>query len=308
MIYHVYANQSNAGDWLSARGIQSLLAPLELKNVFCDTPFAGQTLSALSDAGPDDFIVIGGGGLFMDYFVPFWEGFLPVAARAPFCVWGAGCCDLKRFQSRPPLKLLTDIIRQSQLCVVRDELTRSFFSECHLPPPVVCPTINAVALTGGEQKQLLHVDHYDSVGPENYERMVVIAREFAARTGRTYRQTNNLIPAGHNGALQRTLDLYASSDLVLTSRLHGCIIALAMGLQVLVVSGDRKVESFMRAAGLREWVCDLNEIESLPARLEELPKQRCPVEFVERARQQNHAVAAQVRSLILINQPANAIG
>ena len=66
MIYHVYANQSNAGDWLSARGIQSLLAPLELKKLFCDTPFAPETLAVLREAGPDDFIVIGGGGLFMD--------------------------------------------------------------------------------------------------------------------------------------------------------------------------------------------------------------------------------------------------
>jgi polysaccharide pyruvyl transferase WcaK-like protein len=308
VIYHVYANRSNAGDWLSARGIQSLLAPVELKDLFCDTPFAAQTLAVLRDAGPDDFIVIGGGGLFMDYFVPFWEGFLPVARRVPFCIWGAGCCDLKRFQSRPPLQLLTEIIQRSQLCVVRDELTRSFFSDCQLPPPVVCPTVNAVASAGGEQKGLLHVDHYDSVGPENYERMVASAQEFAARTGRTYRQTNNLISAGQNGALQRTLDLYASSDLVLTSRLHGCIIALAMGRRALVVSGDRKVESFMEAAGLREWVCDLNEIETLPARLEELPKQPCPVEWVERARQQNQAVAAQVLSLIAINQPANLIG
>jgi hypothetical protein len=308
MIYHVYANQSNAGDWLSARGIQSLLAPIELKKLFCDTPFAAETLAALSDAGPDDFVVIGGGGLFMDYFVPFWEGFLPIAARVPFCIWGAGCCDLKRFQSRPPLKLLTEVVRQSQLCVVRDHLTRSFFGECHLPPPVVCPTVNAVPSAGGEQKQLLHVDHYDSVGPENYERMVVIAQEFAAATGRSYCQTNNLIPAGHNGALRKTLDLYASSDLVITSRLHGCIIALAMGRRVLVVSGDRKVESFMKAAGLREWVCDLNEIEALPARLEELPRQRLPVEFIERARQQNRRIAAQVCALISNHQPAPLIG
>jgi hypothetical protein len=306
MIYHVYANQSNVGDWLSARGIQSLLAPLEVKKVFCDAPFAPAALAELNQAGPEDFIVIGGGGLFMDYFGPFWEGFLPIAARVPFCIWGAGCCDLKRFRSRPPAKLLTDIIRQSRLCVVRDELTRSFFSGCELPPPVVCPTVNAVPWTGGEEKRLLHVDHYDSVGPENYERMVVIAREFAVRTQRSYRQTNNLIPAGHNGALQKTLALYASADLVLTSRLHGCIIALAMGRRVLAVSGDRKVESFMHAAGLQDWVCDLGAIDSLPDRLAELGSQRVPVEFIERARRQNESIARQVRSIILKEAPANS--
>jgi hypothetical protein len=308
VIYHVYANQSNAGDWLSAHGIQSLLAPLELKNLFCDTPFAAQTLAALGNACQDDFIVIGGGGLFMDYFLPFWEEFGPIAARVPFCIWGVGCCDLKRYESRPPLQLLEDIIWRSKLCIVRDELTRSFFSECRLPPPVACPTVNAVPSAAGEGKCLLHVDHYDSVGAENYERMVAIGGQFAARTGRTYRQTNNLVSAGHNGALRKTLDLYASSDLVLTSRLHGCIIALAMGRRVLVVSGDRKVESFMEAAGLREWVCDLNEIESLPARLAQLPSQTLPLGFIQSARHENQAVAAQVRALILKEQPADVIG
>ena len=34
----------------------------------------------------------------------------------------------------------------------------------------------------------------------------------------------------------------------------------ATGRRVLVVSADRKVESFMAAAGLSEWVLDLDEV------------------------------------------------
>ena len=308
MIWHIYANRSNAGDWLSAQGIQSALAPFAPKDLLCDTPFAANTLAGLSDASPEDFIVIGGGGLFMDYFMPFWEGFLPIAARVPFCIWGVGCCDLKRFQSRPPGKLLAEIVGRSRLCIVRDELTRAFLSGCRLPPPVTCPTVLAVAATGGEQNRLLHVDHYDSVGPEHYERMVEIARAHAVRTGRSYRQTNNLISAGHRGALRQTLDLYASADLVLSSRLHGCILALAMGRRVLAVSGDHKIESFMQSAGLGEWVCGLDELDTLPSRLEALPRQRLSVEFIEQARRQNRAVAAQVRSLMLKVEPATLTG
>ncbi len=298
MIHHVYANQSNIGDWLSARGIQSLLPVGPVQEHFCDAPFVEATLSALRDAGSDDFIVIGGGGLFMDYFVPFWEGFLPIAARVPFCIWGAGYCDMKRKQSRPPAKLISEIVRQSRLCIVRDELTRENLSDCPLPPPVICPTVVAVPTRRGELKRLLHVDHYDNVGEETYRRVLAIAEEFADRTGRSYRQTNNLIPTSRDAALQYILDLYGSADLVLTSRLHGCIIALATGRRVLVVSADRKVESFMRAAGLAEWVCDLDDINSVPARLEMLPQQRLPAEFVERGRQQNREVGRQVSALV----------
>ena len=303
MIHHVYANQSNVGDWLSARGIQALLAPWPVQEHFCDEPFVPDTLAALNGAGPDDYIVIGGGGLFMDYFAPFWEGFRVIASRVPFVIWGVGCCDMKRQPSHPSIKLVSEIVGQSRLCVVRDELTRGWLGGCNLPPPVICPTVVAVPKRGGEQQRLLHVDHFDNVGPEIYERMVAEAEAFAERTGRSYRQTNNLIPAGHNGALQKTLDLYASADLLLTSRLHGCIIALAMGRRALVVSGDLKVESFMNAAGLGDWVCDLDEIESMRRRLERLHEQRVAVEFIEAGRRANREVADQVRALISPGEP-----
>jgi polysaccharide pyruvyl transferase WcaK-like protein len=300
MIYHVYANQSNVGDWLSARGIQTLLAPCPVQEHFCDEPFVGETLAALGNAGPGDFIIIGGGGLFMDYFIPFWEGFRSIAARVPFVIWGVGCCDMKREPTHAPVQLISEIARQSRLCVVRDQLTRDRLSDCALPPPVICPTVVAVPMTAGGQERLLHVDHYDNVGAEIYERMVRVAESFAERTGRSYRQTNNLIPAGHNGALAKTLELYSSADLVITSRLHGCIISLAMGRRVLVVSGDRKVESFMQAAGLSEWVCDLHDIDSFPDRLQKLHEQRLPAEFIEAGRQQNRRVGEQVSAILTV--------
>jgi polysaccharide pyruvyl transferase WcaK-like protein len=305
MIHHVYANQSNIGDWLSARGIQSLLAPWPVQEHFCDEPFVAHTLAALAATGPEDLIIIGGGGLFMDYFAPFWKGFRPMAARARFCLWGVGYCDMKREPTRPPRKLITEIVRRSQLCVVRDELTGARLRACRLPPSVPCPTMNAVTPQGGAQRRLLHVDHYDNVGPRIYERMVAMAEEFAAQTGRSYRQTNNLISAGNRAALKAALALYASADRILTSRLHGCIIALALGRPVLAVSGDRKMESFMRAAGLGEWVCDLDEIDALPERLAALGTQPVPTAFIEQARQRNRAVADQIRQLL---RPGQAIG
>jgi polysaccharide pyruvyl transferase WcaK-like protein len=141
---------------------------------------------------------------------------------------------------------------------------------------------------------ILHVDAYDNVGEDRYEFMDRVGSEFAARTGRPFRQINNLIPAGDERALQSTLDLYARADLILTGRLHGCIIGSAMGRRVLAVSGDHKIEAFMRAAGLADWVLGLEDVGQLADRLDSLETQARPLEFLEAARAANRAVAADV--------------
>jgi hypothetical protein len=123
-----------------------------------------------------------------------------------------------------------------------------------------------------------------------------VGRGFAAATGRAYRKTNNLLPAGSREALSGLLDLYARAAVVLTSRLHGCIIAAAMGRPFLAVSGDHKVESFMEAAGLEEWVLDSEGLDDLPDRLESLDRHPPQVgAFVEQTRAANRAVADLVR-------------
>ena len=63
MIYHVFAIRSNIGDWLSAKGIQKLLATGKITECLCDEPFVKEPLNILSGATEEDLIIIGGGGL-----------------------------------------------------------------------------------------------------------------------------------------------------------------------------------------------------------------------------------------------------
>jgi polysaccharide pyruvyl transferase WcaK-like protein len=297
MIHHVFANKSNLGDWLSARGIQSLLAPFEVREHLCDEPFVPETIRRLSDAGEEDFVIIGGGGLFMDYFIPFWNGLSAIADRTRYAIWGVGYCDMKRTMSRAPAALINSLVDRSRLCVVRDELTRRYLRRPDLPAAVACPTMAAIDAPAHPGRGLLHVDAYDNIGPAAYEAMGAELKEFARRTGRPYRQTNNLIPAGHEGRLRQVLELYEEADLVVSSRLHGCIIAIAMGRKILAVSGDRKVESFMEAAGLGDWVIDSGEIARMPRMLPDLEQQKPVPSMVDRTRRENREVAARVRAL-----------
>jgi len=295
MIHHVFANRSNIGDWLSARAIQTLIGQGPVSEHLCDEPLIPVTLERLRHAEAQDLIVIGGGGLFMDYFEEFWRGFRAIAERVPFVIWGVGCCDMKRQNSRLPTALLEEIVGLSRLCVVRDELTRAALPGCRLPPPVACPTMSVIEpATPGAG--LLHVDAFDNVGEANYEAMEAFGKEFADATGRSFHSINNLIPAGSEAGLNALLKRYEHADLILAGRLHGCIIGLAMGRKVLAVSGDHKVESFMQAAGLGEWVLDLCEVDSVPKRLRDLGSQSYPGEFIVRTRAQHQQIAVELRS------------
>src|SRR5262245_32029332 len=297
MIHHVFANRSNIGDWLSARGIQALLGPRPITEHFCDEPFVAATLERLDAAAAGDVIVIGGGGLFMDYFTPLWEGIAEIAGRVPCCIWGVGYCDLKQEPSRPSDDLLGAVIRRSRVCVVRAELSRGLLPGLALRDPVPCPSLAALDRSPRPGRGLLHVDNCTTAGANVFDAMDAIGGEFARRTDRRYRRTNNRIDPPSEANLAATLALYAESDLILSSALHGCIIGVALGKPILAVSGDYKIESFMEAASLRDWVLDLDEIDSLPGRLDELAGQRPCSEFVADAIEANRRVAEHVLAI-----------
>lgn len=294
MIHHVFANRSNIGDWLSAIGIQQLLGAHVVTEHLCDEPFVPATIAALSQASSNDVVIFGGGGLFMDYFQPFWESVATRASHVPYCIWGAGYCELKREPSRPSVELMQGIAARAKLCVLRDELSRQVLAPVHLPHPVACPSLVAVEQTTEAGHAVLHVDNYSTAGADVYDAMEASGRAFATATSRPFRQTNNRVEAGNRAALAKTLGLYASSDVVLSSALHGCIIAVAMGRKVLAVSGDWKIEEFMNAAGLSEWVIGQDDVERIPQLLARLSDQPDRSEFVERAREENTVVASNV--------------
>lgn len=297
MIYHIFANRSNIGDWLSAKGIQKLLGNIEITECFCDEPFVEVTTKILSNATSKDLIIIGGGGLLMDYFIPFWEAFKPVADRVPFCIWGIGYCDIKHEPSLPPGLLIEEIIAKSKLTIVRDELTRSYLHDLALPAPIPCPSINIIDPILEKGNDILHVVNYTTAGEEAYEAMCEAAKVFAKNTSIVYRETNNIISKGNEQQLAHILSLYETSGIIISSALHGCIIGVAMGLKVLAVSGDCKIDAFMELAGLKDWVLDTTQTDQLRQRLAEIKTQVHPRGLIKTFRQQNKDVAARILQL-----------
>ena len=286
------------GDWLSAKGIQSLLATHEIREHFCDLPFLSNTLRELSKANSTDMIVIGGGGLFMDYFTPFWEGFLPISQRVQFCIWGVGFCEVKSSASIPPIDLMRTIVNRALVCVVRDEISRNYLSGCRLDQTVPCPSFNVIEPPGTKGNGLVHVDSYDNVGESSFSKTVDLLQEYTAASGRRYFRLNNIIKSGNEASLELALGTYRKCEIVISSRLHGCVVGIAMNRKVIAISGDRKVESFMSRANLDDWVIDYKDVNQLPEYLAKLVKQGSHQSFCERVRSQNSHVAARVNDLI----------
>lgn len=293
MIYHVFANKSNIGDWLSARGIQSLLAPLRMAELFCDDMYARATIRALTRAQSGDFVVIGGGGLLHEHFRAFWSGFEPVSRRMPFCVWGVGACEMHHEPTS--LNLVRRILARSKLTVVRDSATHRALDLEGIREPVPCPTMTVLQAAGERCGGVLNAVHKGLVPADVRESIATIAKDFARCSGRTYRETTNTIPGGDESALAANLALYRSADVVVSSRLHGCIIGVGMGCSTLAIGSDAKIDQFMHAAGLAEWVCPLTDIASLRQRLDSIAMQQPARAFVDRVRRQNQAIAGELR-------------
>lgn len=295
MIHHVFANRSNIGDWLSAMGIQRLLAPLPVTEYLCDGPFVETTLAALERVPATDVIVIGGGGLFMDYFEPFWRGFLEIAGDRPFCIWGAGCCSMRSDDSEIDVRLARAVVRRAAICSVRDQLTAGKLGLS--APAVLCPSITVLPAPGPADGLILHSCSYEESCPNSYWALRTATRRHAAITGRKFEETNNRIKPGSLGELDRLLDKYARAEVVLSARLHGCIIAAALGRKVVAVAHDWKVDEFMGAIGLSDWVVPYFEISRVPELLDRIECQPPVAGKLAEAVEANRGIAWRIRAL-----------
>ena len=296
MVYHVFANKTNIGDWLSALGIQQLIDAREITECYCDANFIPATIKKLSCATEKDLVIIGGGGLIMDYFQPFWEAFLPVSKRVPFIIWGIGCCDIKHESSLPSKDLLRSIVSESKFCSVRDEMTRKFLDlDCEVVP---CPSINAISKLEIPGIDILHVVNYSTAGANAYEHMRAVTQDFAGKTGIIYEDTNNLVDKEDKDGLEKIIETYRKSAIIVSSALHGCIIAFAMGLKLIAVSGDNKIDEFMKAAGLEKWILNFDHTGPLKKMLGEIAQQPDPDVIRENIRRQNLQIGQQVQKLI----------
>jgi|GEM_PF-2472659 len=247
-LIYIYADRSNVGDYISSFGIQKLMNEKGIE-LFCSPKGHAElknTLMKAKRSGNKYFAIVGGGGLLQSVFDPFWE--LLLESEIPFAVFGIG---INKMSGREMTKnfLMEKIARHSGFIVVRDDMTKSELARyCDGVINVgICPSANYLypnywQANAVNNKILLHAVHYDDIRIIGGEcrKISENLKKTAAKLGLIYKEQNNI-----NSNYKHVLNDFYQSRIVVSSRLHGCIISYCMGIPFIALQCDNKIDAFI---------------------------------------------------------------
>lgn len=239
-IMQFYSANANIGNYTPVLGIQKMLGT------------APDTWNV--HASPVDFgyinrnykvAIIGGAGLLHGCFERFWRDF-DENCKIPFIVWGIGGCFLKvNKNSVVPRSSASSVLNRAALVNVRDSVTAEYYDiqRAHVS---ACPTIEWVSSFRKSNlgKHILYASHTELV-PESDQRKIYNKLKDNAES---FIYTDN-IQRPMAGLMYMIRKLYAESNIVITTRLHGAIIAYGLGVPYIGISYDNKLEAFNKEYG-----------------------------------------------------------
>jgi len=256
-IVQFVSTNPNIGNYLPVLAIQQMLS--ENTDVFnihgkIDYDFINASYESA---------VIGGAGLLHKVFEPFWKEFAE-KCTLPTVIWGVGLCSLDSIDD--PTFVSPDVasaVFERALAVnVRDDLTADTYgggiqdsisvTECptilYLQRFRVAPVKDAVTL----------VIHPDLISEDVHEEVESSLTKRGLRLKKTLNVQNEA-----EGIDDIIYNYYCESSLIVTSRLHGAIIAYGLGLPYIALPGDEKVREFHRIFGGGWLVEDVARLEAL---------------------------------------------
>lgn len=167
----------------------------------------------------------------------------------PITIWGIGVCLPENDEVKGVSKAVVQrVFEKSKFANVRDELTRDFYELESEISITACPTLVYVSnhFDVAEKRignRVLHSSHVD-LEPND---QTPIIRDAIEKAGFEYAFTPN-IESAENG-LNRILKLYQDTNCVVTTRLHGAIIAYAFRRPYIAISYDPKIGAFQKLYG-----------------------------------------------------------
>jgi len=277
-IIQFYSSVDNIGNYLPVMAIHEMLGQRP------DTWCAHATIDW-------DFVnknykcgIIGGAGLFHGSFEPFWKRLN--LCKIPLIIWGVGIC----LPSKDPHAVDKEIIKKYRnkfdLIDIRDEATAEYYDFTDVSI-TACPCIVYLQKYRKPEREIKFVlySHHEHELSNNDEckRIIDVLKD----SPYDYRVINNFQRPDY-GIEQYIQNYYLKSKVVVTTRLHGAIIAYALGIPYIIIPHDIKLVEFHRKFGngwiakntkeLKELLHSDLSIELKPIDLEPLLK------FAERAK------------------------
>jgi polysaccharide pyruvyl transferase WcaK-like protein len=249
-VVYLYAGRGNAGDYLSHLGVRSIvgLPGLELLAGQPGNRELSKALVGSRFRARYRVLVIGGGGLFQECFGEFWQVIL--ASGLPYAIVGVGANRLGDQRSITDAGLLETIVRRAAFIYVRDTMTRETIAKCGVREEVpvgLCPATSALFPGHWREESrsgnvLLHVVHPSDLrmAHGDLDRARESARAIARELELSYVEEDNM-----SADVEAVLKRYRTARVVLSSRLHGCIISYATGIPFVPLRCDEKIEAFL---------------------------------------------------------------
>ena len=243
-ILQFYSANRNIGNYTPVLGIHQMLdQELDVWNIHkspVDWEFVHKNYEQ---------VIVGGAGLLHSVFEKFWVD-LDKNCKLPIIIWGIGVCLPDNDSVKGvPKQVVQSVFSRAVYANVRDELTRDFYQLSADISLTACPTLVHVAnnfkveVRVEDGKRILHSSHVDleptSTTPE--------IKKIIESAGYKYYFTENI--ETKKLPLKRILNMYQDCDYVVTTRLHGAIIAYAFKRPYIAISFDPKVAAFHKLYG-----------------------------------------------------------
>jgi len=255
-ILQFYSANRNIGNYTPVLGIHQMLdQELDVWNIHkspVDWEFVHKNYEQ---------VIVGGAGLLHSVFEKFWVD-LDKNCKLPIIIWGIGVCLPDNDSVKGvPKQVVQSVFSRAVYANVRDELTRDFYQLSADISLTACPTLVHVAnnfkveVKVEDGKRILHSSHVDleptSTTPE--------IKKIIESAGYKYYFTENI--ETKKMPLKRILNMYQDCDYVVTTRLHGAIIAYAFKRPYIAISFDPKVAAFHKLYGGGVCITSVDQLE-----------------------------------------------
>lgn len=238
-IINFYSGTNNIGDLIPVLGISRMLDHTpdvwSMLDRNIDFDFVNRNYSK---------VIIGGAGLFDINFLPFWRKLLN-ECHLPIAIWGVGItADVT---SKDYIQIVSQVAQRCDLINVRDSLTAEIF-DLDSPSITACPSLiylqEYIERVDRNSTTLLYSSHERSIARREKKQI----KAEIAKIVPDYLFTDHM-QYSFLGLEQIIGDYYCQSSFVVTTRLHGAIIAYGLGIPYLAINRAPKTSSFVSEYG-----------------------------------------------------------